>query len=104
MVHFLKPLFIFFRINRIKIDDFYFSAMRINIFRIKNMACAYNIVTGKQFPSHDINGNDRVSNNYGSDTIIGGAGVDTLDMRHEIGSSVGSKIIFNTITAADYNN
>ncbi|HUH42731.1 MAG TPA: hypothetical protein VLZ29_06425 [Sulfurimonas sp.] len=49
-------------------------------------------------------GNDRVANNYGSDTIIGGSGTDTLDMYNNIGSSQGSKIVFNNISAATYNN
>ncbi|NCB96426.1 MAG: calcium-binding protein, partial [Negativicutes bacterium] len=49
-------------------------------------------------------GNDRAANNYGSDTLIGGSGTDTLDMYNNLGSSQGSTVILNNITAATYNN
>ena len=48
-------------------------------------------------------GDDRAANNYGSDTLIGGLGTDTLDMYHNLGSSQGSTVILNDITAATYN-
>ncbi|MBE0496622.1 MAG: hypothetical protein IBX45_09450, partial [Campylobacterales bacterium] len=48
-------------------------------------------------------GDDRVANNYGNDTLIGGAGQDTLDMYHNLGANQGARVIFNAITAADYN-
>ena len=48
-------------------------------------------------------GDDRAANNYGSDTLIGGLGTDTLDMYHNLGSSQGSTVILNDITATTYN-
>jgi Ca2+-binding RTX toxin-like protein len=48
-------------------------------------------------------GDDRVANNYGSDTLIGGTGQDTLDMYHNLGANQGARVIFNSITATDYN-
>jgi Ca2+-binding RTX toxin-like protein len=48
-------------------------------------------------------GDDRAANNYGSDTLIGGLGTDTLDMYNNLGSSQGSTVILNDITAATYN-
>ncbi|MGB3945718.1 MAG: calcium-binding protein, partial [Candidatus Saccharimonadales bacterium] len=48
-------------------------------------------------------GDDRAANNYGSDTLIGGADQDTLDMYHNLGANQSAIVVFNSITAADYN-
>jgi len=48
-------------------------------------------------------GDDRAANNYGVDTLIGGAGQDTIDMWNNLGANQGARVIFDSITAADYN-